>query len=271
MTINIPENQGSNPSGDANVSQQKLDANVSQKKVENNPKQDGNLQNQNGQQQEPNTPETPEDPNWKAFREARKKDRAEREAAERRAAEKDAEVAALKAAMEAAFSRGNSSQSPMNQQPGYQEEETEDQKIERKVQQAIAAKEAQYRKEAEEREAREYPTRLQQSYPDFNQTISQENLDYLDYHYPEVSRPLQRLREGYDKWSDIYLAIKKFVPNHSTAKKEAERADVNFSKPKSISSTGLTQAQSIPGSHILSEERKAANWARMQASMRGVG
>jgi uncharacterized membrane protein YqiK len=271
MTINIPENQVQNPSVDTNVSQQTHDANVSQKKVENNPKQDGNLQNQNGQQQQPNTTEAEADPNWKAFREARKKDRAEREAAERRAAEKDAEVAALKAAMEAAFSRGNSPQQAMSQQTGYQEEETEDQRIERKVEQKLAAKEAQYRKEAEEREIREYPARLQQTHPDFTQTISQENLDYLDYHYPEVSRPLQRLKDGYDKWSDIYLAIKKFVPNHSNAKKEAAKADSNFNKPKSISSTGLTQAQAVPGSHILTEERKAANWARMQASMKGVG
>jgi len=59
-----------------------------------------------------------EDHNWKAFREARKKDRAEREAAEKRAAEKEEEAAALKAAMEAAFSRT----SPAPQQNYYSSE-----------------------------------------------------------------------------------------------------------------------------------------------------
>ena len=217
------------------------------------------------------TSETSEDPNWRAFRDARKKDRIEREAAEKRAAEKEAEVAALKAAMEAAFSK--SAPSPQAYQQYYgtntEVEETEDQRIEKKVAAALANREMQYLKDAEAREMQEYPNRLKQTYPDFNQAVSQENLDYLDYHYPEVSRPLQRLKEGYEKWSDIYLAVKKFVPNHSNMKKDLARAEANALKPKSMSATGMTQTQP-QGSHILSEDRKASNWARMQASLKGI-
>lgn len=245
------------------LSQQKVDPNLLQQKVDPNVKQDT-------QPHQTNESDAEGDPNWRAFREARKKDRAEREAAERRANEKEAEATALKAAMEAAFSKGSSLQPPVNQY-GYQEEETEDQRIEKKVQAALQKRDQDYRAEAEQREVREYPVRLQKTYGDFNQTIAQENLDYLDFHYPEVSRPLQRLNNGYDKWSDIYLAIKKFVPNNTTAKREATRADINQSKPKSISSIGLTQPQAVPGNHILSEDRKAANWARMQSSLKGVG
>lgn len=244
-----------------NASQDKVDVISQQNQVDTKQQQ---------KQPENKETETPEDPNWRAFREARKKDRLEKEAAERKAAEKEAEISALKAAMEAAFAKNI----PVQNQPvsyGYDHEETEDEKIEKKVQAAISAREVAYEKQRLEREHQEYPQRLQQNFPDFNGTISQENLDYLDYHYPEVSRPLQRLRDGYDKWSDIYLAIKKFVPNNTTAKKEAAKADVNFSKPKSISSASITQPGEAMSAARLSEERKAANWARMQNTLKGVG
>ena len=259
MTVNVTENKTEAP-----ISQEKVDATLSQQKV------DTNLTQQPVENKEA---DSQEDPNWRAFREARKKDRAEREAAERRAREKEEEVAALKAAMEAAFAKGSpvtQAQQPYSYQSEYQPEESEDERIEKKVQAAIAQREAAAEKARIEREHQEYPNKLVQSYPDFNHVISQENLDYLDYHYPEVSRPLQRLRDGFDKWSDIYAAIKKFVPNNSTAKKEAARADANFSKPKSISSTGLTQNTEAAAGMRLTEDRKADNWARMQKIMKGV-
>ena len=214
--------------------------------------------------------ESKEDPNWRAFREARKKDRLDREAAERKASEKEAEVAALKAAMEAAFSK----QSPVvsHNEYGYQQpqEESEDERIEKKVNAAIAIREAAAERARQQREQQEYPQRLQQSYPDFNAVISPENLDYLEYHYPEVARPLKRLGDGFDKWADIYMAIKKFVPNHSTARKESAKADANFNKPKSMSSVGTTQDGKPQGGR-LTEDQKAANWARMQKMLKGVG
>jgi hypothetical protein len=151
-----------------------------------------------------------------------------------------------------------------------QSEETEDERIEKKVQAALSAREAAYEKSQMERERSEYPNRLSQTYPDFNQMISQDNLDYLDFHYPEVSRPLQRLQDGYDKWSDIYQAIKKFVPNSTNAKKDSARADVNFNKPKSISSTTITQPGEAKGAARLTEEKRAANWERMQKILKGI-
>jgi uncharacterized membrane protein YqiK len=221
-------------------------------------------------------PETPEDPNWKAFREARKKDRAEREAAERRAAEKENEVAALKAAMDAAFS-AKSAPSPQAYQQYYgmnqheQPEENEEQRIERKVNELIAKKEEQYKRQAAEEEQREFPNRLMRDLPDFKQVCSQENLDYLDFHYPEIARPLGRLGDGYDKWHDTYHAVKKLIPNHSSARKEAARADMNSSKPRSISSTGPSPTGEAPrNSYQEVEARRAENWARMQRMLKGV-
>lgn len=251
---------------ETNLSQQNVDPNLSQKKIENP-----------DQKPETKEPESPEDPNWRAFREARKKDRAEKENAERIAAEKEKEVAALKAAMEAAFS-AKSAPSPaayqqyygMNQ--GYdQPEENEEQKIERKVNELLEKKEQQYKKQQIEEEQRTYPKRLMRDLPDFGQVCSQENLDYLDFHYPEVSRPLQRLEEGYDKWHDTYHAVKKLIPNHATAKREAIRADINSNKPKSISSTGSSPTgEKAREGWQDTEARRAENWARMQRTMKGV-
>lgn len=218
-------------------------------------------------EQTKSTQEEKEDPNWRAFREARKKDRAEREAAEKRAAEKEAEAAALKAAMEAAFARDQSNNRQMNNSYPEHIEEGEDERIERKVQEAIKQRENQFRKETEERERALYPQRLQQTYADFSSMVSQENLDYLDFHYPEVSRPLQRLQDGYDKWSDIYLAVKKFVPNQAHVKKDSMRAEQNQMKPRSISSDNVIQPHEQKGAVFLSEDRKAANWQRMQKTM----
>ncbi len=252
---------------DTIVSQVNPEANVSQE----TPK---NLDKNKTEQKEP---EVKEDPDWRAFREARKKDRAEREAAEIRAAEKEQEVAALKAAMEAAFST-KSTPSPQAYQQYYginqgneQVEENEEQRIERKVNELLNKKEEQYKKDQVEHEKREYPNRIKRDFPDFGMVCSQDNLDYLDYHYPEVSRPLQRLSEGYDKWHDIYHAVKKFIPNHSTAQKESVRAEINSNKPRSMSSSGPSPiGNQGKQSWQDVETRRAENYARMQRIIKGV-
>jgi hypothetical protein len=219
------------------------------------------------------SPEEPkEDPNWRAFREARKKDRAERQEAERRAAEKEAEAEALKAAMEAAFAN-KPAFVPGGIERGNGEEETEDAKIERKVAAALEIRERQWREMETRREREEYPVRLSKNFPDFNSTIAQENLDYLDYHYPEVSRPLQRLADGYEKWSDIYHAVKKFVPNLGNAKKDAAKIDSNQMKPKSISTAQnqeQTTGRSLESTSDI-EKRRAARYEEMKRIINGVG
>jgi uncharacterized membrane protein YqiK len=233
------------------------DQSLSQQKVENT------QQNQNEK-----PAETHEDPNWRAFREARKKDRADKEDAERRAAEKEAEAAALKAAMEAAFSKAAPAQYV---NPYDQPEETEEQRIERKVNAIIEQKEKQYAREQQEREQREYPSRISRDMPDFKQVCSQEALDYLDYHYPEISRPLQRLPEGYEKWHDIYHAVKKLIPNQVNAKKDSMKADLNSQKPKSMASPAPSPTGENPRESFTdAQQRRELNWQRMQRIMKGV-
>jgi len=144
--------------------------------------------------------EKDQDPNWRAFREARKKDRMDKEAAERRAAEKEAEAAALKAAMEAAFSKQQPHNYYNNGGPTETYEPTDDQRIERLVNQAIEKRQSEFAKQQQERERMEMPSRLRQTFHDFNETVTAENLDYLEYHYPEIAKPLERAEDRLSGW-----------------------------------------------------------------------
>jgi uncharacterized membrane protein YqiK len=271
MTALHPEAKTPEPEAqvkvDATLSQNNVDTNVAQNKSENT------------EQSKPETKEgeSPEDPNWKAFREARKKDRVEREAAERRATEKENEVAALKAAMEAAFSaKSGVSQQSYQQYYGTnsgaeQTEESEEQRIERKVNEQLSKREEQYKRQRAEDEQREYPNRLLKDFPDFKQVCSQENLDYLDYHFPEIASLAADYPDGYDKWKKTYNAVKKFIPNHSNARREAARADLNSNKPRSMSSSGPSPTgDKVQEGWQDTESRRAANWARMQRTLKGV-
>jgi membrane-bound lytic murein transglycosylase len=207
-------------------------------------------------------------PNFKAFREQREADRKAKEAAEKRAAEKTAEAEALKAALEASLNRPSNNRQ-MNDSDSADIEETEEQRIDRRVALAIKQREEQYEKDRMEREKNEAPVRILQTYPDFKQVVTVENCDYLDFHHPELTEPFKYMPDGYDKWSAMYKAIKKLVPNFDSRKDQA-RAEKNLMKPGSVSSTGTTQpTPSAPFPH-LTEERKKANWERMQRDRKGV-
>lgn len=211
--------------------------------------------------------ETDEEKNWKAFREARKREREAREEAEKRAAEKEKELAALKAAMEAAFKNQAPNENAYNSYYASEEEDS----IEKKIEAVLIAREEKLQREREEREKREYPKKLLKDLPDFQNVCSQENLDYIDYHFPEISRPLQRLEEGYDKWHDIYHAVKKLVPNSHNSQKDAKKIEQNTLKPQSPSGRIINTDMSPPNSYKDLEERRRANWERMQRTLKGIG
>lgn len=256
----------------ANPTEIKVEASLTQEKVDTTLTQnqdDANLQ------QQPKAKNLEDDPNWKALRETTKRERQKAVEAQRLLAEEKErfdkahkEAEALKAALEAAFSKGNPIQPNLYYQE--QQEETEDQRIDKKVEAKLAKMQEQAERARLEREHQEYPDKLRRDFPDFDQVISDENQDYLIYHHPEIATTLKRLPDGYDRWHDIYKMIKKFVPNSTTSKKETAKADANFSKPKSMSSTGLTQTGVVSGGSRLTEERKAENWERMERIRKGM-
>jgi uncharacterized membrane protein YqiK len=205
----------------------------------------------------------PQEENWKKFREAREQERKQREAAERRAQEKDAEAQALKAALEAVVNKPTQ----QGNYATYDEEETEDQKIQKKVDAALAARDQQLQAERVRAEQQALPERLVQNYSDFNQVCTTDNLDYLEYHYPEVARAFKYAPDNFDKWSDVYKAIKRFVPNVNS-KKDEKKAEKNFQKPQSMAVPGTTQVGDTAPIN-LDDKRRADNWARMQRVMKG--
>ena len=214
--------------------------------------------------QTPPQEETQEQINWRKFREAREIERKQKNEAEKRASEKEAEAAALKAALEAIVNRPAPSN---NYQTSEEREETEEQRIKRLVAETLEVERKKDQIEREKKDHAEFPQKLASTYKDFDKVCTSDNLDYLEFHYPEVANAFKRLPDGYDKWSDIYHAVKRFVPN-TESKKEQAKADKNFSKPQAMSIAGKTQTGDT-APHNLDDKRKADNWKRMQQVMRG--
>lgn len=211
-------------------------------------------------------PETQEQINWRKFRQQREIERKQKEEAERKAKQKEEEAAALKAAMDAILSKQTPTPSYQSQS-GYEEEETEDQRIDKKVRAVLEAEKRKVDEERRQREQAELPNKLASTYKDFNQVCSSDNLDYLEYHYPEVASAFKHMPDGFDKWASVYQAVKRFVPN-TDSKKEQQKAEKNFNKPQSMAVSGVTQT-SDGAPMMLDEKRRADNWSRMQRVMKG--
>lgn len=195
--------------------------------------------------------------NWKKFREEREKDRKARIESERIAKEKEAEARALKEAMEAILSKPT----PVSKQSEDYEESEED-KIAKKVEKILQEREQREAQKRREEEQRSLPIKLKQAYGDFDQVCTEENLDYLQYHYPGVAQAFAHMPEGFEKWSSVYQSVKKLLPSVNI-KKDAQIADANSKKPISMSVSGKTStADQAP--NYLTDERRKQNWERMR-------
>ena len=208
--------------------------------------------------------ESEKDINWKKFKEARQKDREHAEAMTKKAAEKEAEALAMKQALEAVLNK------PVQQQNAdtgyYAEDETEDQRIEKKVHKALEIERQRIREENTRKEMENLPLTLKNLHRDFDNVCTTENLDYLEYHYPEVAKAYQYMPDNVEKWDAVYKAVKRFVPNTSSSKDAAKVAQ-NLSKPQMSPSTPTNPGSNPIPPVRLTEERRAANWERMRRTM----
>ncbi len=211
-------------------------------------------------------PETVEQINWKKFREQREIERKANEEAIKRANEKEAEASALKLAMEAILNKPSNNARNHDSQ-NDDSEESEDQRIQKKVDAALSIRERQLDEERRKREQAEYPQKLVSAYKDFNQVCSAENLDYLEFHYPEVAVGFKHMPDGFDKWASIYQAVKRFMPN-SNIKKEQQQIEKNVTKPQSMSAPGVTSTGDTAPIQ-LDDKRRADNWNRMMRTIKG--
>jgi hypothetical protein len=214
-------------------------------------------------------PETQEQINWKKFREQREIERRQKEEAERKAAQSKAEAEALKAALDSVLNKNQARQNEYVNNGNYEMEEdlTEDERIQKKVEAALSIREQQMEQQRREREQAEMPQRLVQSFSDFNNVCTTDNLDYLEYHYPEVATAFKNSPDSFDKWAAVYKAVKRFVPN-TDSRKDQKKADQNFNKPQSMAVPGSTQVGDT-APIMLDDKRRADNWSRMQKVMKG--
>lgn len=198
--------------------------------------------------------------NWRKFREERERDRKAREEAEKKAKQKAEEAAALQAAMEAILSK------PV--QTSVEDEEDEDKRIERRVQEAIKKEREKQEEERRQREAQELPQRIRREITDFDRVCTQENIDYLEYHFPEVAKGLEYMPDGFDKWNLVYRAVKRFVP-FENKNEDSKRIEKNLMKPQAAT-PNIVDKNPVGSPWNLSEDRKRANWERMQREMKSM-
>jgi hypothetical protein len=203
--------------------------------------------------------------NWRKFREARDAERKAAEEDRRKYLEKEKEANAMKAAMEAILDKKDPPRS-VNQQEGI--EETEEQRILRLVDERLAAEKRKNQEEAHQRELQEAFPRAVKTFSDFTQVYTTENCDYLEYHHPELFNSLKQEPDTFEKWTRVYNAIKRYIPN-AASKKDQTKADKNMSKPQSMAVPGTTQVGDT-APMMLTEDRKKDNWKRMQQRMKGI-
>ena len=226
-----------------------------QEEVKTNPQESQETNQEVSQNQE-----TEEQINWRKFREQREIDRKQKEEAARIAEQKAKEVEALKHAMEALLNK------PTSQETQYQE--SEEDIIEKKVLAAIEKRDAELRRQKEIEETKKLPQTLKTTFSDFDNVCTQENLDYLEYHYPEVAAGFKYAPDSFDKWANIYKAVKRFIPNTNTQRIDA-KIERNLNKPQSISAPGVSGTGDIAPNLMMSEAQKHENWLKMQRIMKG--
>jgi hypothetical protein len=212
--------------------------------------------------------ETPEQINWKKFREKREEERkiAEKRIAEEkeRAEKATAEAKALKDAIDAIISREGDNVQEIS--PGNNGDDSE--RISQLVGKELERVDREREQKRIQQEAKEWPQRLVREIPDFDRVCTTENLDYLEYHHPEIAEAFKEAPDGYNKWKNVYSVLKKMIPNPSSDKDE-KRMERNLAKPRSISTPGLPSTGDM-APHLLDDSRKKANWQRMQQVMRGA-
>jgi hypothetical protein len=206
--------------------------------------------------------ETDQERNWKKFREIREQERKKAEQDAQRAAEREAEAAALKLALDAALNKSQ----PQNHSVYDELDDTEDQRIEKKVNALLAKREAEADERRKQHEMQTLPTRIKQALTDFDSVCSAANYDYLEYHHPELARSLGRQPDSVEKYTDIYNAIKRYVPNLNHAQ-EQKKAESNFNKPQAYTSSTPQPAVGSGATIRIDEARKQANWLRMKQTM----
>lgn len=204
--------------------------------------------------------------NWKKFREEREKDRKAKLEAEEQAKRKAEEAQAMKEAMEALLNKPQTQSQYQNDE--YDDYETDEQRVARLVKEQLENERKAQDEAKQKEEAKKLPQKLASEYKDFGNVCNSENLDYLEYHHPEIALAFSQMPESYDKWSSVYKAVKKLVP-YSNKGEDQARMEKNLSKPQA-STPSVADASPAETGWKLTEKRRMDNWRRMQQDMRSM-
>jgi hypothetical protein len=232
--------------------------------------------------QNPPQEETQEQINWRKFRESREKERLEKEKEleeqKNKAKQAEEQAKAFKEALDAMMAndkpQAQEASIPssfdleaIDMPTGKEIKEYTQKSINEGIQKGLEKYLAEQQRVQQEREKQDLPKRIRGAHKDFDEVCSQENLDYLEYHYPEITSAFSHMPDSLDKWTNVYKAVKKFVPNINSNPDKA-KADKNLNKPQSVSSVSTESGQNF--SKGLPQSRRDQNWERMQKIMKGL-
>jgi hypothetical protein len=248
------------------------------------------------QQQETGAPEpqkeeaqeTPEEINWRAVRQQIKESKQREEEERKRKSEerkldneKDSQIEQLTKAMSKMMeSKG---QAPMtNQQQQQLIDELADEDIPtggevksflskfvpKLIRETLEKSESERRQQELENEQKNLPNAIKKRHADFLDVVQEENLAYLNYHYPDVANALDSLPDNINKWTSVYNTVKKLVPISN--RRDADTVERNMQKPQAVSMSSAPQATEKGYGKTLTQAEKKVNYERLQELARGI-
>jgi hypothetical protein len=235
--------------------------------------EDQKQQQDSSNTQESQVEETQEQINWRKVREKREQDRIAQEEALKKSQQKDQKIAELTELIQSIQPNQNTNLTKEQEQKVIADLLDEDiptggevknflkQYIPNAVNEILKQQSAEQEKRRQEEERQNLGSNLQKKHTDFYNVVNEDNIAYLDYHYPEVSEALTALPEGVNKWSKIYSTVKKLVPSNSDNSTARIERNMNKPQPGAISSSSPSAEMSIGKS--LTEAQKAENYKRL--------
>ena len=125
-------------------------------------------------------------------------------------------------------------------------------------------------------EARTVDDRLRAKFSDYDQVVSQENIELLRQNDPELAKSLKLLADDpYDQSIAAYKMLKRFgyVSQKPTQNLEKKKAIENSQKPISVNSVSKQSSpgnvQTFENGLIPTPELRKSLWADMQRAMKG--
>lgn len=219
--------------------------------------------------------------NWRKFREGREKDRLQREEeakrrreAEALAKEKEQQNLALQEAIKQYTSQTTDTKAqqkkfidsldPDDIPNGEEVSSYVNHTVNRLVEEAINKRQNEYLQSEDKNKL----LNIDKEIKDFKSVCTDENFDYLTYHYPAIAAALDSQPDTYQKWKGVYETVKKLVPNNNKAVQD-KILNKNIDKPRSLSTPGVSQtADEAP--IYLDSARRQDIWKRMQRKMKGL-